>query len=479
MLFAVRPDGGIPSLPQIVVDLSDAPSAWFAAFPLVRLEGAGGEFPGRGFRLLCGLDLADSPVDFACCRLSHLIGDVGVDVQCGAAGHVPDHRGEGLDVHSVFQGHGGKQVPEIVKSDAGQVGVFQQYLQSAVGGAGIDGQLWLQRIGEYPIGECRFFPLSQTLYRTGWQDDFTSTSVGFGVPGSKYATLLHMNGALDVQHSMLCVEVLPAQAADLTQPQAGGQFGVEKVVPDIVRLNRGHERIELFIVEDLLGRWLLLGGSDVRDRIPGDQPKLLRCAHRPVEQGVDTVYHAVGQLVSVFFVLADAAPLLQVGVQLLYFRRGNLVERPVAEGGLDVEVSVAAVGLKRAGAHSACHVLGQPAIQPLAHRHGTVLGQIYALVGVDLLSELCGQLLLRGSVDVVEDGVAVFLVAHHDAALPATVVPLAHHTVAGRSALCHLLLTSSPNITVVIIHTLSHDPDAQPKAQDEILGCCDTVDLML
>lgn len=161
-------------------------------------------------------------------------------------------------------------VPEIVKSDAGQVGVFQQYLQSAVGGAGIDGQLWLQRIGEYPIGECCFFSLSQTLYRTGWQDDFTSTSVGFGVPGSKYATLLHMNGALDVQHSMLRVEVLPAQAAYLTQPQAGGQFGVEKVVPNIVRLNRGHERIELFNVEDLLGRQLSFGYSDLRNWISGD-----------------------------------------------------------------------------------------------------------------------------------------------------------------------------------------------------------------
>ena len=41
------------------------------------------------------------------------------------------------------------------------------------------------------------------------------------------------------------------------------------------------------------------------------------------------------------------------------------------------------------------------------------------------------------------------------------------------------MITRTLYITVVIIHTLSHDPDAQPKAQDEILGCCDTVDLML
>ena len=89
--------------------------------------------------------------------------------------------GERLGVHAAGQRMGRECVSEVVEADAGQAGVFQQYLQSAVGGAGIDGQLWLQRIGEYPIGECRFFPLSQTLYRTGWQDDFTSTSVGLEV----------------------------------------------------------------------------------------------------------------------------------------------------------------------------------------------------------------------------------------------------------------------------------------------------------
>ena len=51
MLFAVRPDGGVTALPQMVVDLSDAPSAWFAAFPLVRLEGAGSMFSGNSFCL--------------------------------------------------------------------------------------------------------------------------------------------------------------------------------------------------------------------------------------------------------------------------------------------------------------------------------------------------------------------------------------------------------------------------------------------
>ena len=47
----------------------------------------------------------------------------------------------------------------------------------------------------------------------------------------------------------------------------------------------------------------------------------------------------------------------------------------------------------------------------------------------DVLAELCGSLFLCRSVDAVGDGVAVFLVPHHDAALPAAVVPFPHHAV--------------------------------------------------
>ena len=183
MLFAVRPDGGIPSLPQIVVDLSDAPSAWFAAFPLVRLEGAGGEFPGRGFRLLCGLDLADSPVDFACCRLSHLIGDVGVDVQSGAAGHVTDHRGEGLDVHSVFQGHGGKQVTEVMETDMLAPGPFQNRGQALADRGGVQGQVIFSGRGEHPAG---VYLLAVFLYDTqerSGKDDRPVGGFGFRLGG--------------------------------------------------------------------------------------------------------------------------------------------------------------------------------------------------------------------------------------------------------------------------------------------------------
>ena len=137
MLFAVRPDGGVAALPQVVVDLSDASGAWLATFTLVRLEGAGSGFLCGGFCFCRKLGLADSPVDFACRCLPHLIGDVGVDVQRGAAGHVPDHRGEGFDIDSVFQRHGGEQVTQVVEADVFAPGPLQNGGQMLADGSGV------------------------------------------------------------------------------------------------------------------------------------------------------------------------------------------------------------------------------------------------------------------------------------------------------------------------------------------------------
>ena len=39
--------GGVPSFPQMVVDLADTAGAWLAALTLVGLKGAGGGFAGR------------------------------------------------------------------------------------------------------------------------------------------------------------------------------------------------------------------------------------------------------------------------------------------------------------------------------------------------------------------------------------------------------------------------------------------------
>ena len=68
---------------------------------------------------------------------------------------------------------------------------------------------------------------------------------------------------------------------------------------------------------------------------------------------------------------------------------------------------------------------------PFPESHFALLRQVNALVGVDILAELCGQLFLIISVDVTEDGIAIFLVTHHNAALPAPVIPIVARTEAG------------------------------------------------
>ena len=45
MLFAVRPDGGVAALPQVVVDLSDASGSRLTPLAFVGLECTGGRFP--------------------------------------------------------------------------------------------------------------------------------------------------------------------------------------------------------------------------------------------------------------------------------------------------------------------------------------------------------------------------------------------------------------------------------------------------
>ena len=63
------------------------------------------------------IGLADAPVNFCRRSSSHFIGDMGVDVQRGTARYMPNHRGEGLDVHPMLQRHGGEQVAEIMEAD--------------------------------------------------------------------------------------------------------------------------------------------------------------------------------------------------------------------------------------------------------------------------------------------------------------------------------------------------------------------------
>lgn len=119
VLFAVRPDGGVSALPEVFFDLLEVAGSWPAAGGLdggeLRLR-AGGIFflPGR-----CRLHARDPLVDAHRRLPAHLVGDVGVGVQSGGRRHMADDGGEGLDVHPVFQGHGGKGVSKLVEAENG------------------------------------------------------------------------------------------------------------------------------------------------------------------------------------------------------------------------------------------------------------------------------------------------------------------------------------------------------------------------
>ena len=99
------------------------------------------------------------------CRLELGVGgDVGVGVQRETCGVVTQHRGHGLHVHAVLQGHRREGVAEIVESDAGQPCPFQhplEHVQDAVRGHGASGWRW-----EYPFAVTRFSSLlHQNAYR--------------------------------------------------------------------------------------------------------------------------------------------------------------------------------------------------------------------------------------------------------------------------------------------------------------------------
>ena len=106
--------------------------------------------------------------------------------------------------------------------------------------------------------------------------------------------------------------------------------------------------------------------------------------------------------------------------------------------GFDVVFDVAAVALEGTGAHRTRLVLREPAVQPLAQRHAAVLGQLHIAVALDVLVQLVQQSFLGLSIHMTEQRLAVFPVADDDAALPAAVIPLTHHAVAGRSSFCHV-----------------------------------------
>lgn len=109
--------------------------------------------------------------------------------------------------------------------------------------------------------------------------------------------------------------------------------------------------------------------------------------------------------------------------------------------------------------------LFQPQVETLRECHSALLGEVSAFVCVDALG---GQFLLCGSIDIVEDEFSIFLVAHHDEALSASV-----------SAFCHSQSHPICDATVIIVHAIDNQPYSESKAENKILGCRDTVYFLL
>ena len=88
-------------------------STCLSAPSLPRLEGGHGALLGLSL-LWFDFRLGDTLADFHRRPLSHLVGDMGVGVQCGGTGHMAQDVREGLNVHPVGQGVGGEGVPQIL-----------------------------------------------------------------------------------------------------------------------------------------------------------------------------------------------------------------------------------------------------------------------------------------------------------------------------------------------------------------------------
>ena len=98
----------VAALPQVVIELGDTPGSRFAVLALDRLKVSS---VGRFRRLpLRRFSPGDGPVNFVRRLLPHLVGDMGVDIQRGGTGHMPDDCGQGFHVHPVLQSAGGKGV---------------------------------------------------------------------------------------------------------------------------------------------------------------------------------------------------------------------------------------------------------------------------------------------------------------------------------------------------------------------------------
>ena len=109
VLGAVRPGGRVTALKEVVVEFCDAAGSRLAGAPHDRLEVSERICLRRVLRHL----IAQAPIDFGGGFAEHIASDVRINVQRCSRRHMAQHGGECLDVHAVFQCHGGESMAQI------------------------------------------------------------------------------------------------------------------------------------------------------------------------------------------------------------------------------------------------------------------------------------------------------------------------------------------------------------------------------
>ena len=351
---------------------------------------------------------------------------------------MPQNPRQGFGVYTTGEGVGGEGVTQVMEADAGQPRPLEERFHVAICRVGIDGIFRLHRVREYPLADGIRFSPPQDVRHAVRQNDGTHALIGLRLADGVFALPLAVEGSAHLQRPGIPIEVAPLQTADLTAPQAGHQLRLEEVSPHLVLLHHCQEGIQLRTGEDTLGLVVGFGRRCPLSGIPWNDMRLHRVLQRGVERGVDVADHRVREPVIHLGMLVDTPLCFQAAVHPLDILLRDKRDLFVAQLRLDVVFDVAAIAFECAGAHRARLVLREPAVQPLAQRHAAVLGQLHITVALDVLVELVQQCLLGLGVDMTEQRLAVCPVTDNDTPFPASVLPLAHHTVAGRSSFCHV-----------------------------------------
>jgi hypothetical protein len=284
------------------------------------------------------------------------------------------------------------------------------------------------------------FSAAQNFRRAAGQDDGALTAAGLGLAQHIDPQLSVMKGAAHLKDAVPRVKVLPHEPADLAPPQARGQLHVEEITPYLVFPHGVQKGVQFPVGQDTFRRTACLWHRCAHGRIFSDDMRVEGVLHCLVEDGVEAVDGGVRQRGTQPRMLPDPPVLFQFAVEFLHILRCHQRHLLAAQPRLDVVFDAASIPRKGAGADGVFLIVRQPAVEPLAQGHAAVLGQLHVLIAFDVLMELFRQLLLCMRIGVLEDGRTVFLVAHHDTAFPAAILPLAHHAVTGRSSFCHLVL---------------------------------------